>query len=177
VVESTAAAPARTAASGRLGDLDLALARLAVGAEILAAEFYTEAIASKQFAGDELKYLKRALFNEQEHLIAVSQILSGAGETPATGDDFTVTFPKGTFASRGSIAKLGIGLETAFLGTYLGAVDAYAPNDLKTTAARIAASEAQHLSVLLRSLPTTLWGSPSRHRPATRPSPTFSTPI
>ena len=77
----------------------------------------------------------------------MSQIISGAGQTPSTADDFTITFPKGTFDSRGSIAKFGVALETAFLGAYLGAVDAFAPHDTKTTAARIAASEAQHLSV------------------------------
>lgn len=147
LVDNAAAARAQTAASGPLADLDLTLARLAVGAEILAGEFYTEAIASKQFVGDELKYLKRALFNEQEHLTAMSQILSGAGQTPSTADDFTIAFPKGTFGSRASIAKFGVALETAFVGAYLGAVDAFAPSDLKTTAARIAASESQHLSV------------------------------
>ncbi len=46
-----------------------------------------------------------------------------------------------------SIAKLGLALETGFVGAYLGAVDEFAPEDLKTTAARIAASESQHLSV------------------------------
>lgn len=147
LVDTAAGARAKTAASGPLADLDLALARLTVGAEILAAEFYAQAIAAKQFSGDALKYLKRALFNEQEHLAAMSQILSGAGQTPSTADDFTITFPEGTFDSRGAIAKLGVALETAFVGAYLGAVDAFAPGDLKTTAARIAASEAQHLSV------------------------------
>jgi rubrerythrin len=134
-------------ASGPLADIDLAVARLAVAAEILAIAFYTEAIASKQLAGEELKYLNRALFNEDEHLTAVSQIISGAGQTPATADDFTITFPKGSFASRTSIAKLGLALETGFVGAYLGAVDEFTPGDLKTTAARIAASESQHLSV------------------------------
>jgi hypothetical protein len=148
LVDNVTAAPARTVASGPLADIDLALARLAVGAELLAAEFYTAAIGSKQFAGDELGYLKRALVNEQEHLTAVSQILSGAGQTPSTMDDFTITFPKGTFASRASTARFGVALETAFVGAYLGAVDTFTPSDLKTTAARIAASEAQHLSVL-----------------------------
>jgi rubrerythrin len=148
LVDNAVAAPAKAVASGPLADLDLALARLAVGAEILAVEFYTEAIATKLFSGDVLKYLKRALFNEQEHLTAMSQILSGAGQTPSTADDFTITFPKGTFDSRGSIAKFGVALETGFVGAYLGAVDAFAASDLKTTAARIAASESQHLSVL-----------------------------
>ncbi|MEP6893490.1 MAG: ferritin-like domain-containing protein [Gaiellaceae bacterium] len=147
LVDNAVGAPAKTAASDPLADLDLAIARLAVGAEILAAEFYTGAIAAKTFSGDVTRYLKRALFNEQEHLTAMSQVLFGAGQAPLTADDLTITFPKGTFDSRGSIAKFGIALETAFLGAYLGAVDALGSSDLKTTAARIAASEAQHLSV------------------------------
>ena len=134
-------------ATGPIAELDLAVARLAVATEILAAEFYTEAIASKQFAGNDLKYLKRALFNEQEHLAAVSEILTGARQTAATADDFTITFPKGTFDSRSSIAKQGTVLEAGFLGAYLGAVDELTAPDLKTTAARIAASEARHLGV------------------------------
>ena len=139
--------PAALAANGSLPDLDLALARLATGSELLASAFYTAAIESKRFGDDDLRSLQRARFNEDEHLTAVSQILSGAGHTPATADDFDFVFPAGTFRSRESIARLGVQLETAALGTYLGAVDAFASPDLKTTAARIAASEAQHLSV------------------------------
>ncbi len=134
-------------AAAPLADLDLALARLAVGAEILAAEFYREAIAAKKFGAEATKYFKRALFNEQEHLTAMSQVISGAGQTPSTADDFDITFPKGTFDTRGAIAKFGVALETVFVGAYLGAVDAFAPSGLKTTAARVAANEAQHLSV------------------------------
>lgn len=141
-----ALAPAARAAAP--SELDLAVARFAVGAEILAAEFYRRAIASKKFVGDGLTYLRRALVNEQEHLAAVSQIITGAGEVPSTADDFDITFPKASFASRASIAKLGVTLETVLVGAYLGAVDEFAPGDLKTTAARIAANEAEHLSVL-----------------------------
>ena len=130
-----------------LTDLDLALARLAVGAEILAAEFYSEAIASKTFGARATKYFERALFNEREHLTAMSQVVSGAGQAPSTADDFDITFPKGTFDTRGAIARFGVALETAFVGAYLGAVDAAASSSLRTAAARIAASEAQHLSV------------------------------
>lgn len=139
-----------TAASGLLADLDLALARLAVGVELLAADFTATAIESKHFQGDELRYLQRAAFNEGEHLAAVSEILSGAGQTPSTADDFDFAYPKGAFDSRTSIAQLGVTLETASLGAYLGAVDAFTPGDLKTTAARIAANEAEHLSLFSR---------------------------
>lgn len=141
-------ATSATAASGLLADADLALARLAVGAELLALEFYRQAIESGHFKGNELKHLERALFNEQEHLTAVSGILTGAGQTASTADDLTITFPDGTFASRSSIAKLGVALETAFVGAYVGAAAAFAPADLRSAAASIAASEAEHLSVL-----------------------------
>jgi hypothetical protein len=135
------------AAADTIPDADLAYARLLVAAELLASDFYGQAIASKRFGGDALKYLKRANFNEQEHYQAMAGILSGAGQTPAVADDFDFVYPKGSFASRASIAKLGVTLETAFLGAYLGAVDGLQTSALKQPAARIAASEAQHLSV------------------------------
>jgi hypothetical protein len=138
------------AAADAIPDGDLAYARLLVGAELLAADFYAQAIASKQFSGDALKYLKRALFNEQEHYQAVAGILSGAGQAPATAADFDFAYPKGSFASKLAIAKLGVTLETAFLGAYLGAVDALLTNGLKQPVARIAASEAEHLSAFTR---------------------------
>jgi len=134
-------------ASGPIADLDLALARLLVSAELLGIEFYNQAIASRKFQGAELAYLKHALFNEQEHLKAVSEVLSGAGQTVSTADDFTFTFPKGTLDSRESIAKFGGELETVFVQAYLGAVSQFTAPDLKVTAARIAANEAQHQSV------------------------------
>ena len=138
---------AGSAAADAIPDSDLAYARLLVGAELVSADFYAQVIASKQFSGDFVRYLKRALFNEQEHYQAVAEILSGAGQTPATDADFDFVYPKGSFASKLSIAKLGVSLETTFLGAYLGAVEALLTNGLKQPVARIAASEAEHLSV------------------------------
>jgi hypothetical protein len=102
---------------------DLAYARLLVGAELLASDFYAKPISSKHFSGDALKYLKRAEFNEQEHHQSIAGILSDAGQTAATAADFDFSYPKRSFASKLSIAKLGVTLETVFLGAYLGAVE------------------------------------------------------
>jgi demethoxyubiquinone hydroxylase (CLK1/Coq7/Cat5 family) len=129
-----------------ISDTDLAYARLLVGAELLAADFYGQAIAAKHFDGRGSKYLKRALFNEQEHYASVALILTGAGQTPAVAADIDFAYPNGSFASKGSIAALGAKLETVFLGAYLGAVGAVQALPLKLPLARIAASEAQHLS-------------------------------
>ena len=136
-----------SAAAAPPPDADLAYLRLLIGAELLAADFYTQAVAAKRFQGAPLTYLKRALFNEVEHYQALSGILSGAGQTPATPDDFDFSYPKGSFAAKASIAKLGVTLETVVLGAYLGAVDGLQTHSLEQPVARIAASEAQHLSL------------------------------
>jgi demethoxyubiquinone hydroxylase (CLK1/Coq7/Cat5 family) len=114
---------------------------------LFAADFYGQAIAAKQFDGRGSRYLKRALFNEQEHYASVAVILAGAGQTPAVAADIDFAYPKGSFASKGSIAVLGATLETVFLGAYLGAVGAVQALALKLPLARIAANEAQHLSI------------------------------
>jgi hypothetical protein len=138
------------AAADTMPDSDLAYARLLVGAELLALDFYARAIASKRLAADALGYLKRARVNEREHYDRVSEILSGAGQIPAVGSDFDFSYPKGAFASKSSISKLGVTLEGAFMGAYLGAVDGLQTDALKQTVAQIAANEAEHLSVFMR---------------------------
>jgi hypothetical protein len=138
---------AGSAAADPLPDGDLAFARLLVGAELLAIDFYTQAIAAEQFRRVTQKYMAIALENEQAHYQSVSQILSGAGQTPAVATDFNFSYPSGSFGSRGSIASLGRQLETVFLGAYLGAISGLQTIALAAPLARIAASESQHLSL------------------------------
>jgi hypothetical protein len=149
-VAGSFAGPLLGSAAAATPDADIAYVRLLIGAELLAADFYTLAVAAKKFDGDPLKYLQRALFNEIEHYHALSGIMTGAGQAPAVPGDFDFTYPNETFASKASIAKLGVELETISLGANLGAVDGLQTNSLKQSVARIAASEAEHLSVLTR---------------------------
>lgn len=135
------------AAADPLSDNDLAFARLLTGAELLAIDFYVRALEAGQFRAVGRKYLRNAFSNEVDHYRSVSAILSGAGHVPATGDDFEFSYPKGAFKSRLSIARLGRDLETVFLGSYLGAVASVQTQSLIQPLARIAASEAQHLSL------------------------------
>ena len=154
-----------SASADTIPDNDLAYARLLVGAELLALDFYARAIASKRFNGGALGSLKRARLNEREHYDKVSGILEGAGQIPAVASDFDFSYPKGAFVSKSSIARLGVTLEVAFMGAYLGAVDGLQTNALKQSVAQIAANEAEHLSFFMRlsgrspigsSLPTPL---------------------
>jgi len=130
-----------------LPSTDLAYARLLVGAELLAINFYTQAVAAQQFANSMRKHLQQALFNEQEHYRSVAGILSGAGQVPAVAGDINFSYPSGSFGSRSSIAMLGFELETTFVGAYVGAVGAMQTSSLLSGIASIGANEAQHLSL------------------------------
>ena len=147
VAGSVFGALTETAAADPLSDNDLAFARLLVGVELLSIDFYVRALEAGRFKPVGRKYLRNAFMNEVDHYRSVSGILSGAGYVPATGDDFEFSYPSSTFKSSLSIARLGRDLETMFLGSYLGAVDAVQAQSLTQPLARIAASEAQHLSL------------------------------
>jgi Ferritin-like domain len=138
------------AAADTVPDSDLAYARLLVGGELLALDFYARAIASKRLHGDALAAVKRARLNERAHYNTMSEILNGAGQTPAVASDFDFTYPKGAFASKSAIARLGVALEAAFIGAYLGAVEGLQTDALKLPVAQIAANEAEHLSAFMR---------------------------
>jgi hypothetical protein len=137
-----------TAAADPLPDADLAYARLLVATELLGADFYARAIASRKVGPRLLKRLKLAHANELQHYQSVGAILSGAGFTPAGDGDIDFSYPRGAFRSEGSVAKVALELEIVMLGAYLGAVDGMQTSALKPTVARIAASEAQHVAYL-----------------------------
>ena len=146
-----AAAAALLVAPSALGDppsdADLAQARLLVAVELLLADFHARALKAQRFGalGDDA--LRRALFNETEHLAGVSAILTGAGQPAATAGDIDFSYPAKAFTSRGTIARLALELERLALGAYLGAIAAVQAASLKLPLAQIAACEAQHVSV------------------------------
>jgi hypothetical protein len=140
---------AESAAADPISGQDMAYVRLLVGAELLASDFYSQAVASAQATGSAAQYLKRAYLNEQEHYQSVSGILSGASVTPAVSGDFDFSYPTGTFDSPNAIFKEAVQIEALVLGAYLGAIGAMQTNQFKTGLAQIAACEAQHSSYFM----------------------------
>jgi rubrerythrin len=122
---------------------DVAIAKLAATAELLAIDFYGMGIDSGFFRADVLAYMKAARQNEQDHYDALAKVLGA--EAPK---DLMFVYPDGTFASAKSIADTGTALETAFVGAYMGAISSLQDNGLKKVAAQIGANEAQHLTTL-----------------------------
>jgi hypothetical protein len=124
---------------------DVAIAKLAATAELLAIDFYGKGIDSGFFKADVLAYMEAARQNEQDHYNALADVL---GKQAPKGVKFK--YPAGTFGSPAKIAGTGAALETAFVGAYIGAVESLKSDELKSSAALIGANEAQHLTVLKR---------------------------
>ena len=145
-----AASGLASVARGAAPESDYAYAQFGVGAEYLLADFYGQAVASKKFNGVELAALRRARFNAGEHLAALTTILSDGSQPVAAAADFSFTYPKGTFASRRSIAKAGLAIEQAVLGAYLSATLSVSVPAFREVFTREVASTAEHVSVFSR---------------------------
>jgi hypothetical protein len=144
-----AATAARAAAAADAPpDADLAYLRLLIGAELLAIDFQSRALAAKRRLGTLAPTIGRSLADEKAHYATLARLLSSAGQVAATSGDVDFTYPRGTFASRTSIAQLGWRIESLLLGAYLGAIGTVQTADLRLPIGQIAANEAQHLSAL-----------------------------
>jgi rubrerythrin len=149
-------------ALGATAASDVAIAKLAATAELLAIDFYGRAIAQGGFTGDVLAYMDAARQNEQDHYDTLAGVLGA--EAPK---GVTFTYPAGTFGSAKSIAATGVALETAFVGAYLGAVAALKSGELKAVAGQVGANEAQHLTTFKRIAAGALVPNPAFPEPLT----------
>ena len=142
----TRAGVLRLGAAAALGavppDADLASTRLLVATELLLEDFYTRALAAGARGP-----LHEARANERAHYKGLAVLLDEAGQTPAGAGDIDFSYPQGAFSSARSIRRLGSALERLQLGAYLGAADAVSSEPLRGIFARIAANEAQHLTI------------------------------
>lgn len=135
-------------ASAAVPDNDLSYLRLLIGAELLAADFQSQALASGRLAAPTAAALKQISADEAAHYAGLAQLVTAAGQTPASADDIDFAYPSGSFASQASILKLAWSIETLALGAYLGAVENVQTAQLRLPLGQIAANEAQHLSAL-----------------------------
>jgi Ferritin-like domain len=143
---------AGTAQADALPDADLAYLRMLTTTDLLGADFYKNAVAAQPYDGPAANELKVALANEGEHYTTLSTIIASAGQAPPTADDIDFVYPKRSFATTGAVTKLAVALEGLFLGAYLGAVAGVQSASLVPSLARIAANQAQHLTVFSQLL-------------------------
>lgn len=139
------AAPARAAVPS---DNDLAYLRMLVGTELLAADVQRRAVSSGKLLAPARTALVRVSADESAHYAGLAQLLTAAGQTPATAGDIDFSYPARAFSTQASILGLVWAVETLSLGAYLGAVENVQTPQLRLPIGQIAANEAQHLSTI-----------------------------
>jgi rubrerythrin len=140
--------PTRLRSAAVIPDADLAYLRLLIGAELLAIDFQTKAVASRKLDAALKVTFRRLLVDERAHYAGLSKLLVDAGQATTGPGDVDFTYPRGSFSSRTSIARLGWRIESILVGSYLGAIEQVVTPEVRLPIGQIAASESQHLSTL-----------------------------
>jgi hypothetical protein len=141
-------------------DSDLSYLRLLVAAELLEADFQRLALKSEKLNRHSRAVLEKMAADEKAHYAALARLMADAGQIPATAGDIDFSYPKSTFASWSSIAKVASHIETIVLGSYLGSVENVQTQELRLPIGRIAANEAQHVGALAGLRGRTVIGRP-----------------
>jgi ferritin-like protein len=129
-------------------DVDLFYFRLLTAAELLKADFQGRALASGKLDAPATRLVRQMQADDRAHSAGLAALLNGEGQTAATPDDIDFSYPRGSFDSRASIAKLGWRLGTLTVGAYLGAIQHVQSPAARLALAQIAANEAQQLGAL-----------------------------
>jgi Ferritin-like domain len=140
--------PMRDTAAAELPDGDVAYLRLLIGAELLAIDFQTRALATKKLSASLRLTFKRLLTDERAHYAALSKLLLAAGQPTTAPGDVDFAYRRGSFVSRPSIARLGWRIESILVGSYVGAIEEVVTPEVRLPIGQIAANEAQHLSAV-----------------------------
>jgi hypothetical protein len=139
-------------ADAAVPDGDVTYLRLLVAAELLAADFDTQALTSGKLTRPASAVLKQIRADDAAHYSGLSSLMNATGQPPAAADDIDFSYPKQSYASERSILKLGWTLSTLSLGAYLGAVEHLETPELRGPIGQIAANEAQHVSAFAHLL-------------------------
>ena len=166
VSSSGLSAFAGVASAATLPDADLAYLRLLIAAELLAVDFQTHALASGKLRRAAASLAHRIRADENAHYAALSNLMVGAGQTPATADDIDFAYPKGSFRSQSSIVKLARRLEHLMVGAYVGANASVEAPELRLLIGQVATNEARHAGAL-----AALAGRPTVGEPFAPPLP------
>ncbi len=141
-----AALPVRPARAAT--DDELAYANFGLAAAYLAADFYGRALEADTLGAGARPALRRGRAAATLHARALSDLIAGAGDTPAAADDFEFQWPDAAFASAASTRTTGLTILRAVLGAYQSAAAAVTEPSYRVLYASLVASIAQQIGAL-----------------------------
>lgn len=124
------------------GDSDIKVANFALALEFLEQDFYGKALEADVLTGRARSYLQRAEDQENQHVVALTDVIQQYGGTLAEKPQFA--YPQGTFSSQASVVGQAQRLEAVTTGAYIGAVPEIQDPGVRSTPVSIAGVEDEH---------------------------------
>lgn len=137
------ARPARAAT-----ETDLAFANFGLANAYLLADFYARSLETGRLGTGARPALRAGRRASNLHARALTELLAGAGEAPATPEDFAFEWPETTFQTAVAIRRTGIAVLQAALGASQRAAATVTEPTYRVLHASVAASLAQQLGAL-----------------------------
>ena len=136
------------ATSSAATDDDLAYANFGLAAAYLSADFYARALERDTLGAGARRVLRRGRGAAVLHAKALSDLLVGAGDTPAAAEDFAFEWPTTAFATAARTRSTGIGVLRPTLAAYQQAATAASEGTYRILFASLAASVAEQVGAI-----------------------------
>ena len=130
-------------------DDELAYANFVLAAAYLAADYYAQALEGGKLGSEARRTLRSGRSASLAHARAISDLIAGAGDTPAAAEDFAFEWPAKSFDTAASTRKTGLDVLQPMLGAYLSAVTAVSETSYRVLYASLAASVGQQIGALV----------------------------
>jgi len=134
--------------AGAATDDDLAFANFGVSAEFLLKDYYTRALARRQFTGARASVLRTGRTAAIRHATALGTMLTDAADAPPLEEDFEFVWPARAFRTQAATVGTGLTLLRALLGAYQTAAAQASTPDYRTLFASLGASLGQQIGAL-----------------------------
>jgi Ferritin-like domain len=136
--------PARAA-----NDDELAYANFGLAATYLSADYYDRALVAGRLGADARRMLRTGRSASLAQARALSDLITGAGDTPAAAADFEFVWPRNAFATAASTRKTGFDVLRPTLGAYQSAAASVVVPSYRVLYASLAASLGQQIGALV----------------------------
>jgi hypothetical protein len=143
-------APVRPA--GAATDDELAYANFGLAAAYLAADYYAHALEADKLGADARRTLRSGRAASLSQARALSDLITGAGDTPAASEDFAFEWPAKAFDTAAATRATGLDVLRPTLGAYQSAVAAVSESPYRVLYASLVGSLGQQIGALVGSV-------------------------
>jgi hypothetical protein len=132
---------------------DLAYANFGLASSYLLADYYARALRAGRLGPDTRPTLRRGRTSSTLQARSLSDLLTGAGDTPATAEDFEFVWPAAALATAAATRRTGLTVLNAVRGAYQTASATLSERSYRVLFASLAAGVAEQAGAL--ALPAT----------------------